>query len=58
MEAAITKVVKEETEKLNLESKNREELQKKAFMGERNVLATQINPPVASFSRTGNLPKP
>jgi hypothetical protein len=42
MEIAISKVVKETTEKLNLEAKNREELQKREFIGERNVLTTRI----------------
>ena len=42
MEAAIAKAVKEATEKLNLEAKNREELQKREFLGERNVLTTRI----------------
>lgn len=42
MDAAIAKVVKETTEKLNMEAKNREELQKKEFIGERNVFTTRI----------------
>ena len=42
MEAGIAKAVKEATEKLNLEAKNREELQKREFFGERNVLTTRI----------------
>ena len=42
MEAAMTKAIKETTEKLNLEAKNREELQKREFIGERNVLTTRI----------------
>ncbi len=42
MEAAISKAVKETTERMNLEAKNREELQKKEFIGERNVLTTRI----------------
>ena len=42
METAIAKAVKETTEKLNLEAKNREELQKKEFIGERNVFTTRI----------------
>ncbi len=42
MEAALIKAVKETTEKLNLEAKNREELQKGEFTGERNVLTTRI----------------
>lgn len=42
METAITKAVKETTEKLTLEAKNREELQKKEFVGEKNVFTTRI----------------
>jgi uncharacterized coiled-coil protein SlyX len=42
METAVSKAIKETTEKLNLEAKNREELQKKEFIGERNVLTTRI----------------
>jgi len=42
MEAAVTKAVKETTEKLTLEAKNRDELQKKEFLGEKNVLTTRI----------------
>jgi hypothetical protein len=42
MEMAVAKVVKETTEKLTLEAKNREELVKKEFIGERNVLTTRI----------------
>ena len=42
METAVAKAIKETTEKLNLEAKNREELQRKEFVGERNVLATRI----------------
>ena len=42
METAIAKAIKETTEKLSLEAKNREELQKKEFMGEKNVLTTRI----------------
>jgi len=42
MEAAIGKAVKETTERLSLEAKNREELLKKEFIGEKNVLATRI----------------
>ncbi|MDI6763697.1 MAG: hypothetical protein QME83_11780 [Thermodesulfobacteriota bacterium] len=42
MEAAMTKAIKETTEKLNLEAKNREELQKREFIGERNVSTTRI----------------
>jgi hypothetical protein len=42
METAVSKAVKETIERLNLEAKNREELQKKEFIGERNVLTTRI----------------
>ncbi len=42
METAVARAVKETAEKLNLESKNREELQKREFIGERNVLTTRI----------------
>jgi len=42
MEAAVGKTVKETTERLNLESKNREDLLKKEFAGEKNVLTTRI----------------
>lgn len=42
METAIAKAVKETTEKLTLEAKNREELQKKEFVGEKNVFTTRI----------------
>lgn len=42
LETAVTKAVKETTERLNLEAKNREELIKKEFLGERNVLMTKI----------------
>jgi len=42
METAIAKAIKETTEKLTLEAKNREELMKKEFIGERNVLTTRI----------------
>jgi hypothetical protein len=42
METAVAKAIKETTEKLNLEAKNREELQRKEFVGERNVLTTRI----------------
>ena len=41
-EAALSKAIKETTERLNLEAKNREELQKKEFWGEKNVLTTRI----------------
>jgi len=42
METAINRVVKETTERIQLEAKNREELQKKEFLGERNVLTTRV----------------
>ena len=42
METAVAKAIKETTEKLTLEAKNREELVKKEFIGERNVLTTRI----------------
>jgi hypothetical protein len=42
METAVSKAIKETTDRLNLEAKNREELVKKEFIGERNVLATRI----------------
>jgi len=42
MEAALSKAIKETTDRLNLEAKNREELVKKEFIGERNVLTTRI----------------
>jgi hypothetical protein len=42
MEMAIAKAIKETTEKLTLEAKNREELQKREFVGEKNVLTTRI----------------
>jgi uncharacterized coiled-coil protein SlyX len=42
MEAAVSKTIKETTDRLNLEAKNREELVKKEFIGERNVLTTRI----------------
>jgi hypothetical protein len=42
METAVTRVIKDTTERLSLEAKNREELQKKEFMGEKNVLTTRI----------------
>ncbi|MEI9478299.1 MAG: hypothetical protein WCO26_17210 [Deltaproteobacteria bacterium] len=42
MEAALSKAVKETTEKLSQEAKNREELQKREFLGEKNVLTTRI----------------
>ena len=42
METAVAKAIKETTDRLNLEAKNREELVKKEFIGERNVLTTRI----------------
>lgn len=42
MEGAVSKAVKETMERVNLEAKNREELMKKDFIGERNVLTTRI----------------
>jgi len=42
METAIAKAIKETAEKLTLEAKNREELMKKEFVGERNVSTTRI----------------
>ena len=42
MEASVGKAVKDSSERLNLESKNREELLKKEFTGEKNVLTTRI----------------
>jgi hypothetical protein len=42
LEAAAGKAVKEVTERLNAESKNREELQKRESLGEKNVLTTRI----------------
>ena len=41
-DAAVSKAVNEITQKLNLEAKNREELQKKDFVGDKNVLTTRI----------------
>lgn len=41
LEAAVDKAVKEATDKLKLEAKNREDLLKKEFEGGRNVLTTQ-----------------
>jgi hypothetical protein len=42
LEAAVNKAIKETTDKLNLEAKNREELMRKEFIGERNVFTTRI----------------
>lgn len=42
METAINKAIKETTERIRLEATNKEELLKKEFNGERNVLTTRI----------------
>jgi len=42
METAVGRAVKETSERVNLEAKNREEIQKKEFLGEKNVLTTRI----------------
>ena len=42
METATSKAIKETAEKLSLEAKNREELQRKEFLGEKNVFTTRI----------------
>jgi hypothetical protein len=42
LETAVSKAIKETTDRLNLEAKNREELVKKEFIGERNVFTTRI----------------
>ncbi|RLB16131.1 MAG: hypothetical protein DRG35_03280, partial [Deltaproteobacteria bacterium] len=42
MENAVNKAVKEATEKITLEAKNKAELIRKEFDGERNVLTTRI----------------
>jgi hypothetical protein len=42
LDTAVAQAVKEATEKLKLEAKNREDLAKKEFEGERNVLSTRI----------------
>ncbi|OGQ12485.1 MAG: hypothetical protein A2026_12530 [Deltaproteobacteria bacterium RBG_19FT_COMBO_46_12] len=42
METAVAKAIKETTDRLNVEAKNREELVKKEFIGERNVFTTRI----------------
>jgi len=42
LETTVAKAIKETTDRLNLEAKNREELVKKEFIGERNVLTTRI----------------
>ena len=48
LELAISKAVKKAVEKVQLEAKNREDLMKKEFDGERNVLNTRI----ASLEKT------
>jgi hypothetical protein len=42
IETAVNKAIRETAERLNLEAKNREELVKKEFIGERNVLTTRV----------------
>ncbi len=42
MDTAVARAVKETTDRLNLEAKNRDELLKKEFTGEKNVLTTRI----------------
>ena len=42
MEATVSKAVKETTDRLTAEAKNKDELQKKEFIGEKNVLTTRI----------------
>jgi|YNPNPStandDraft_1061719.scaffolds.fasta_scaffold00350_21 hypothetical protein len=42
LESAVNKAVKETTERLRLEARNREELLRKEFEGEKNVLLTRI----------------
>ena len=42
MEGAVSKTVKETMERLTADAKNRDELQKKEFIGEKNVLTTRI----------------
>jgi hypothetical protein len=49
LETAVGKAVKETTERLSLEARNKEELLKKEFIGERNVLTTRIE----SLEKTG-----
>ena len=43
IESSVSKAVKEVTERLNAEMKNRDELQKREFAGEKNVLTTRID---------------
>jgi hypothetical protein len=42
LESTVTKAIKETTDRLTLEAKSREELLKKEFDGERNVLKTRV----------------
>lgn len=42
LETAVEKAVKEATDRIKLEAKNREDLARKEFEGERNVLSTRI----------------
>jgi len=42
LETAVARAVKEITERLTLDAKNKDELQKKEFLGEKNVLLTRI----------------
>jgi hypothetical protein len=42
LEKAINQAVQEATDRIKLEAKNREELQRKDFEGQRNVLTTKI----------------
>lgn len=43
METTISRATKDISERLNVEAKNREELQKKEFLGEKNVFTTRID---------------
>lgn len=43
IEAAVNKTLKEATERMQAEARNKEEFLKKSFEGERNVLATKID---------------
>ncbi len=42
LDATVSKAIKETTERIRLEARNREELLRKEFEGERNVLSTRI----------------
>jgi hypothetical protein len=42
LDGAVAKAVKEATERVQLEAKNRDELQRRQFEGERNVLTTRV----------------